>query len=199
MYLNAYLALCPGYGWEGGPEFRTRIVEMPTGRERRNGEWSQPRHRYTAPFVNITKQAYREVKRMHLVCRGQLNAFRFRDELDYEADGEAFALGTGAQTTFQLSKVSVLDGIEYFRHVYALAEAPVVLVNGTITAVTADLERGTVVFAAAPADGAVISWSGIFDIWVRFNQDYLPFSLDNPDATNGTIDLMEVPPPEPES
>lgn len=43
---------------------------------------------------------------MHLVCRGQLHTFRFRDELDYEADDELMAVGDGTSTTFQLSKWS---------------------------------------------------------------------------------------------
>lgn len=196
MYLDAYLTPCAAYGWEGGPEFKTQIVEMPTGRERRNAEWQQPRHRYTARFLNISKLAYRSIKQMHLVCRGQLHAFRFRDELDYQAEDEPFSVGDGTTVLFQLSKVSVIDGIEYAREVYALASVPVIEVNGTpTTAFTVDMERGTIEFNSAPANGSVISWTGEFDIWVRFNQDYLPFSLDNPNATNGAVDLIEVPPP----
>lgn len=43
---------------------------MANGRERRNGDWDQPRHRFTAPFMNISKEAYRQIKQMHLVCKG---------------------------------------------------------------------------------------------------------------------------------
>ena len=194
-YLDAYLQPCPGYGWNGGPEFRTSIVEMANGRERRNADWSQARHRYSTPYLNIGKDAYRLIKQMHLVCRGQLHAFRFRDQLDYQATNEIFGIGDGVEVEFPLRKVSTIDGISYDRFVYAILTASVT-VNGSVATPTIDMDRGTVTFAAPPTDGHILRWTGEFDIWVRFNQDYLPFSIDNPDATNGTVDLLEVPPPE---
>lgn len=197
MYLNAYLTPCPGYGWEGGPEFSTRIVQLANGRERRNANWSQARRKYSAPFLNIHKEAYREILRMFLVCEGMAHAFRFRDELDNTATDEQFGIGDGTTTEFQLGVVWTADMVPYFRNVYALAEQPTIKANGaTASGVTVDLDRGTVTFDTAPAVGVVLTWSGLFDVWVRFNDDYLPFSLDNPDATNGTVNLIEVPPPE---
>lgn len=207
MYLKAYLRPCPGYGWTGGGEFQTRIVEMSNGRERRNANWSQPRHRYNTPFNNISKVAYREIKSMHMVARGQLHAFLFRDELDYEADDELFGVGDGVTTEYPLSKLSVQDGVPYQRLVHALYApeddgsaqqvTPVITANGVPTvAFAVDYERGVVVFTPAPGNGVVLRWSGVFSMWVRFAQDYLPFSLDNPNATNGSVDLLEVPEPD---
>lgn len=194
-YLDAYLQPCPGYGWEGGPEFRTRIVEMANGRERRNADWAQARHRYVAPFLNISRDAYRLIKQMHLVCRGQLNCFRFRDELDYQSANEIFAVADGVQTVFQLAKVSTIDGISYVRNVYAPLAGVTVTDNNSPVTPTIDYDRGTVTFAAPPTNNHVLRWTGEFDVWVRFTQDYLPFTLDNPNATNGQVDLIEMPPP----
>jgi uncharacterized protein (TIGR02217 family) len=193
-YLDAYLEPCPGYGWQGGDAFKTLIVEMANGRERRNAEVAQARHQYQAPYNNITKEAYRNIKQMHLVCRGMLRSFKFRDELDYQAEDEAFGVGNGVQTEFQLLKQSLVDGVSYQRYVYAI-EAATVEVNGTPTAVTIDYDRGLVTFGVAPAGGAALTWSGTFAVWVRFNQDYLPFSIDNLNAVNGSVDLIEVQPP----
>lgn len=200
-HLQTTLAQCAGYGWQGGPEFKTQIVELQSGRERRNAMWAQARHRYTAPFLNISKQAYRGIKQLHLVCRGQLHAFQFRDELDYEADQEVFAIGDGTTKVFQLSKTSLLDGVQYTRNVYALDGIPVIRADGVVVSsgITVDLLRGTVSFDVAPADGSVLDWTGDFFVWVRFTQDFLPFTLDNINATNGSVDLLEVAPPEPES
>lgn len=195
-YLNAYLGPCPGYGWAGGPEFQTRIIELQNGRNNRNANWAQARHRYSAPFLNISKPAYREVKKMHLVCMGQLNTFRFRDELDYEAVNEIFAVADGVQTVFQLSKFSIIDGISYQREVYALKSSPAITANGSAVSPAVNSRTGKVTFAVAPASGVTLRWSGTFDVWVRFAQDYLPFSLDNPNATNGAVELIEDDPPE---
>lgn len=194
-YLDAYLEPCPGYGWSGGPEFHTRIVEMANGRERRNADWAEARHRYSTPFLNISKPAYRLLKQMHLVCRGQLHCFRFRDQLDYQAQDEIFGIGDGVETVFQLRKVSTVDGISYVRNVYAIVSASITE-DGVAASPVIDLDRGAVTFAAPPGVGDLLRWTGEFDVWVRFNQDYLPFSLDNPDATNGSVDLLEMPPPE---
>lgn len=196
-YLDAYLQPCPGYGWEGGPTFRTQIVELKSGRERRNAEWSRARHKFTAPFNNISKSAYRNIKQMHLVCRGMLHAFRFRDELDFQAVNEQFGTGNGTRRDFQLAKTSTLDGISYTREVFALAAVPVITINGTPTSAFAvNTRTGKVIFDSAPADGAVLRWTGEFDIWVRFATDDLPFSIDNVDAVNGSVSLLEVAPPD---
>lgn len=52
------------------------------------------------------------------------------------------------------------------------------------------------VFASAPASGAILTWSGEFRVPVRFDTDYLPFSIDDIGndgfATNGSVDLIEV-------
>lgn len=196
MFLDDYLAPCPGYGWEGGPNFSTSIEVLQNGDENRNAEWAEARHSYSAPFLNISKEAYRSLKTMFFACHGMLYAFRLVDELDHEADNEIFGAGDGVEDTFQLRKISVVDGAEYSRNVYALPAIPTITVNGTpTTAFSINLRTGQVRFDSPPAGAAVLRWSGAFDIWVRFATDSLRFSLDNPNATNGTVELIEVPPP----
>jgi|SRR5690349_1012765 len=220
MYLKAFIPACEGYGFAGGPEFKTRIRALANGRERRNADWSQERNRYTLPFNNISPRDYTGIRNMFQTCQGMLHAFLYRDPLDYEADGEVFGSGDGIRKEFQLIKVSAIDGVIYRREVHALyvpgdfdpttnsTEADdasiVITVNGTPTAVTLDRDRGTVLFAVAPSIGAVLRWSGEFSTWVRFDTDWLPFSIDNRRAGqfshNGQVSLLELPPPpEPET
>lgn len=205
-YLRAQIEACESFGWEGGPEFKTRIVQMANKRERRNAEWAQPRHRYELPFQNIGPSDYASIKQMHLVCRGMLHAFLYRDPLDNMADDEVFGVGDGSLAEYQLSKLSVVDGVSYQRNVYALPDPPAVTVTANdvpVSGVTVDPDTGRIVFDTPPANGAILRWSGPFMIWVRFNQDWLPFSIDNRSADgfahNGTVELIEVPPPETES
>lgn len=196
-YINEYLLdVCQAYGWMGGDGFKTTIVEMSNGRENRNAEWAQAKHQYQVPFNNITKPDYAIIKSAHMLCRGQLNAFRFRDRLDFEATDEAFGIGDGVETEFQLLKQSLQDGVSYQRLVFAPDPTVTIKVNGIVTAATVDYERGTVTFGAPPANAAGLEWTGTFGVWVRFNQDYLPFSIDNGNGTdhyvNGSVDLIEV-------
>jgi uncharacterized protein (TIGR02217 family) len=199
QHLDAYLDRTPAYGWEGTPRWSTLITALQNGDEYRNAEWIEARHEFVAPFQNISKEAYRQIRRMHSACRGMLYAFRFRDQLDFEAENEQFGVGTGGVAEFQLNKVSEVDGVEYVRNVYAIAlgTVPTITVNGTpTTAFTVNLRTGKVLFDSPPALDAVLRWSGTFDIWVRFATDTIPFSLDNPNATNGQVSVIEVPAPE---
>lgn len=200
-YLDAYLQPCPGYGWQGGPSFQTQVVQMVSGRENRNAQHDKVRHQFSAPFQNITRDAYRNIKQMHLVCKGMLRCFKFRDELDFEAKDEVFAISEGGQTEFQLRKISTISGVSYARDVYVIEGPVVVTIDGIETPVTVDPDRGLVTFGTAPDVGAVLRWSGTFAVWVRFNQDFLPFSIDSGNGiehfANGTVDLLEVPPPLP--
>lgn len=199
MHLDIYLEPCAGYGWQGGPRFKTSVETLENGDEYRNAEWIEVRHAFSAPYLNIKPAAYRSIKQNFLVCRGMLHAFRFVDELDHEATNETFGIGDGVEDTFQLFKRSELDGVSYDRQVYALPEVPEITINGTpTTAFTINLRTGQLRFDTPPALGEVLAWSGFFDVWVRFATDDLVFSLDNPQATNGTVELIEVPPPDEE-
>lgn len=193
-YLDTYLDPCPAYGWSGGSEFKTREVPMANGYSRYNADWSQEKLRISTNYLNITREAQAQIRKVFRVCRGRLHAFRFRDQLDYQADDLVFGIGDGSRLEFQLCALFTEDGETYRRNVHAIVSAAIT-VNGAPNAPLVDMRRGIVLFDAAPASGAILRWSGEFDIWVRFAHDYLPFSIDDLDATNGQIELIEQPPP----
>lgn len=205
-YLNITFQQCAGYGWQGGPTFNTQVVPMTSGRERRNAQIDQPQYQFQAPYQNIKRDAYSSIKDLFAVCRGRLHCFKFRDELDYIANNWQFGTGDGSTTVFQLGKVVAVGPVSYKTDIYVVddldpeAPAPVFTVNGAPAAGTVDADRGTVTLSVAPANGAVLRWSGWFMHWVRFNQDYLPFSIDNGNGQgehyiNGSVDLLSMKPP----
>jgi len=199
-HINEYLEGCFAYDFEGGPQFNTQIVELQNGREKRNATWAQQKHKYSASFNNISHAQYKLIKKMHMVARGRLHAFKITDPLDSYADNEVFGQGNGTDKTFQLITTVDYDGYYYTRGIYGVVvdSSFDVTVNGvSASGYTIDTERGTVTFTTAPASLAELRWSGNFFVWVRFDDDYLPFTLDNPDATNGSINLIEVAPPPP--
>lgn len=196
-YLNVYLPHCEAYGWEGGPEFNTQIKVLNNGREFRNENYSHAMHRYTTNFLNITKEAANNIRKLFYAVRGRSRVFRYIDTLDNSATLEDFDTGNGVKTVFQLGKFTILDGVQYFRYIYALRSATIYADDVEVTSgITVDMNRGTVTFVTPPANNVVLSWSGEFDVWVRFDNDYLPMTLDNPDATNTQVNLLEMPPPE---
>lgn len=192
MFIDDTIDQCASWGFSSSPEFSTRIVPLRSGREARNANWMRARHHYSVPYVNITEEGYSEILRMFYACRGQLNAFRFTDPFDNTALDDEFAIGNGFDDVFQLGKTSVAGAASYVREVFAPHAGAVVRINGTVAAVAIDPETGLVTTGAVPAVGDVLTWTGGFDVWVRFNADTIPFSRDEIQAMNGNFELLEV-------
>jgi uncharacterized protein (TIGR02217 family) len=204
-HLDAYLDRCPGFGWEAAPRFNTLIVPLRNKRTRRNAEWSQPEWRFGVPFTNNLPEHYEQVLDMFMVCRGRLHAFRVRNWLNYRATAWRFGTGDGVTEEFQLGKRITVDGESYLNEIHALsiatdAPTPVAYVNGVATAATFDDRTGKVLFAAPPALGAALTWTGWFDYWVRFAADDLPYTIDNRSngefVVNGQAELEETEAPD---
>lgn len=187
----------PGFGFTGGPQFQTQIDPLNSGNEKRNVDWAQCRHKYTAPFKNISNDAYLAIKRVFLICRGRAHTFLHRDWGDFSASNEPLGTGDGTTLIFQLTKYSTdVSGGVYVRTITKPDVGVVVKAGGTVVSPVVSQLDGTVTFTTAPAAGVVLTWSGEFFIHVRFDNDYLPFSLDDKSngeyVTNGSVDLYEV-------
>ena len=201
MILETELDPCVAFGFAGGPEFSTRITTLKNGHERRNALWANPRHRYTAPFVNISDDDYRQIKRVFMACRGQVYGFLFQDPLDSEAVNESLSTAPAGSTPVQLSKISTADGNDYIRTItrplttgftlYEDAGSGPVAKAGTLSETT-----GLFTPSTAWTTGAELSWTGGFRVPVRFASDWLPFSIDNRRnaglAVNGSVEIVEV-------
>lgn len=205
MHLDAYLDRCPGFGWEGAPAFNTLIVPLRNKRSRRNAEWAQPAWRFALPFTNNELAHYQQVLDMHLVCRGRLHAFRVRNMLFYNAQNWLFGYGDGVTTDFPLGRLIEVDGASFLHKVHALSildgdPAPTAKVAGTPATATFNDRTGWVSFAAPPADGAPLTWTGLFDFWVRFAADDLPYTIENKSngefIVSGQAELEETEPPD---
>jgi uncharacterized protein (TIGR02217 family) len=100
-------------GASGGPERRTDIVTLGSGREERNARWAHSRRRYDAGYGVKSFAGLAAVVAFFEERRGRLTGFRFRDRLDHASarPGEAvtaqdqpLGTGDGATTVFMLAK-----------------------------------------------------------------------------------------------
>lgn len=209
VYIREYIRACEAYGWEGGPSFNTEIVDMANKREKRDARWSQSRFSASVQFLNIHEDTARTIIDMFEDRMGRWGAFLYRNRLLDMAEEAEFAVAESGQTFFQLGVMAGQPGRQRLREVYALyvdqggigVESDITIyVDGIADPdVTIDHDRGTVEFDSPPGAGAVLTWSGQYSHWVRFDQDRLPFSIDNQNADgyflNGSVDLIGVPPP----
>jgi uncharacterized protein (TIGR02217 family) len=193
------IAACPGFGFEGGPEFSTNIQNIANGNESRNADWAVCRHKYTAPFNNLDDESYAAIKTVFLLTRGRCHTFLHKDWGDFTASNEPFGTGDGSTKVFQLKKVSRLNGTgaTYERTITKPVSGVKIYVDGVLTGASVNTATGEVTFTNAPANNAKLTWTGEFRVHVRFDIDYLPFSLasafsNGQYARNGSVDLIEV-------
>jgi uncharacterized protein (TIGR02217 family) len=177
-----------GFDTVGGPGYSTEIVTTVSGREQRNIVWARERHRFDLSFTHRTQAERDEINSYFRRMRGRAIGFRFLDPADHTATDELIGTGDSSTTVFQLRKAYSAGVVEY-REISKPRFGVVVKVGGSIVSPTVDLASGRVTFAAAPASGAVITWSGTFDVPVRFEQDAIAWRI----ATRGPGGLLYVP------
>lgn len=190
-YINTRLDECVAYGFSGGPAWNTLVVNMDNGREQRNGQWLYPKHRYSAQFMNVRPQARDEILNAFHAARGKLHAFRFKDWNDYTATSEAIAPAIGTSTAVQLVKSYTFGSEVSTRLIQAPVSGAVIYKDGSPVSGTLDTATGLFTPSAPWAAGSY-TWSGEFDVWVRFDSDYNAFTIGDWQAHTADIELVEV-------
>lgn len=191
-FINERIDPCVGYGFTGGPEWATQVVVFENGREKRNAQWMYPRHRYSAVYRNLPAERRQAVLAAFHAARGQLYAFRFKDWNDYTAANEPLLPNVGTADPVQLIKTYSLGNQASTRLIQApVAGTVTVLRNGFAVAGTLDDTRGLFT-PDAPWEAGTYTWSGQFDVWVRFASDYNAFALENVGVGSADVELIEV-------
>ena len=173
MFIETRLLDCVAYGSEFGHEFNTAIFALKSGVERRNARWSAPLFRYSVLFNNLDDDDHLAVRSAHLACMGSAFGFRLKDWVDFEAVAEVIGTGDGeSEQELQLIKTYTFGAASFARTINKpVADTVQLYANGVEIASDVDTETGLVVFSAT--EGHVITWSGEFDVPVRFDSDRL--------------------------
>lgn len=189
-YINTRLSTCVAYGFSGGPEYSTLIVTMDNGKEQRNRQWLYPRHKYSAQYLNLSKEAQKEIIAAFHAAVGQLHNFRFKDANDFTAVNEPLSPSIGTSTPVQLIKTYLLGSQATVRQIQAPVSGAVIRRNGVAVPGTLDVTTGLFT-PSSPWVAGTFTWSGEFDVWVRFNSDFNAFSINAPNARTSDIELIE--------
>ncbi len=180
-------------GSSGGPERRTEIVTLGSGREERNARWADSRRSYNAGYGLKSLGDLHAVIAFFEERRGRLHGFRWKDFSDFKscapqaspaATDQALGAGDGARAVFQLVKAYGSVFAPYTREVKkAVAGTVFVAVDGVVQTEGADFTldtAGLIAFepGAIPASGAAVTAGFEFDVPVRFDTDRLEINLD---------------------
>lgn len=194
----------------GGPERKTEIVALGSGREQRNQRWADSRRRYDAGY------GVRSLADIHAVIaffeerRGRLFGFRWRDPTDDASAppgteptrfDQPLGSGDGTRAAFQLVKRYGGDHAPYDRVIAKPVAGSVLLAVASAAVDPAhaaiDHATGIVTFLAGhiPAAGAAVTAGFRFDVPVRFDSDQLTIDLAAFEAGEiPSIPLVEVKP-----
>ncbi|MXN65700.1 TIGR02217 family protein [Stappia sp. GBMRC 2046] len=195
------------FGASGGPERRTDVVTLASGREKRNARWAHSRRRYDAGTGIRSLHDLQAVQAFFERARGRLYGFRFKDPFDNstaQAGAEVspldceIGMGDGAATAFQLVKVYGAGTNIYARDISRPVPGSVrIVVDGVELGEGADFTldqvSGIVTLAAPPAAGTPVTAGFKFDVPVRFDTDRLEMSLTHFEAGRlPSVPLIEI-------
>jgi len=177
-------------GASGGPERRTEIVVMGSGREERNSRWADSRRTYNAGFGVKSLDDLHAVLRFFEERRGRLHGFRWKDHTDFKScppqqpvsnADQTLGVGDGVTASFQLVKRYGSGLRDYMRTIAKpVAGSVTVAVAGVASGnFTLDAAAGIITFTAGhvPAAGQQVTAGFEFDVPVRFDTDQIRINL----------------------
>jgi uncharacterized protein (TIGR02217 family) len=184
---NARLPTQVEQGAQGGPLFKTTVLMAASGDEQRIPEWDIARGEWDIGYGINNKTTLLLVIGFFRAVLGKAHAFRFRDWSDYQATDATFGTGDGSTTQFQLKipyrsyqddETTVVR--TYTRSIYLPASSPLTIKDNGSTVNPADYTLqtgGTILFDTAPTNAHILTWTGEFDVPVRFDIDKLPTAM----------------------
>jgi len=193
-FINARLPERLAAGLVIGPEWRTEIVPLDSGREVRDAKWLYPRWKAIGNMAVYDTIDCARLRQWFVACRGQLSAFRVKDPLDWLAINEPIAPIVGTTTPVQLIKSYGIAeaGVSVPVRIQAPVDGTVtVYADGVAVAGTLDAEKG--LFTPDEAwDGTDFTWSGQFDRWMRFASDHGAVTAVAKHVLTADVELVEV-------
>lgn len=187
--INERISECVSSQFTGGPRYRTDTVPLDNGRQVRNRRWLYPKHEYAAEFLNFNPEDRDEVLRFMHAAGGSWLAFRFKDWMDFSASAEPLSPEIGTSNAVQLTKTYVAGAHSSERIIQAVVSATV-FADGLAVSGTMDMELGLFT-PDEPWVAASYTWSGEFDVWVHFTEDYNPFTATDINHWTAQVTLEE--------
>lgn len=168
-------------GAQGGPTYNTSIVTTLAGFEQRNANWAMPRYKWTSSVPYGDQDTFDALLAFFHARNGRLFAFRFQDPADHTAVSEAL-WHDPLISKYRLAKTYSSGGIGLIRKITRPVVASVTFTGGGSLDYTTGIITGS--------GGG--TWSGQFDVPVRFVNDEFNLTMEQVDVGTAQIDLVEI-------
>lgn len=207
------LDMAISYGSQGGPTFKTYIMDLPSGAEQRIGYWANGRKKWVISKELLTRADVIALENFFRARKGKLHGFRLRDWNRYlikPSSPEPLPLLTNTTAQLQFVYTDSLNAetqkvtkpvlsANVDNSANSLTYSPdIVIYRGTSSTVystanyTLDRTTGIITFSTSQA-GQSFWWSGSYDWPVRFNSDEALFHREALDIHDWSqIEIIEL-------
>lgn len=184
--------------------FNTTVLELASGYEKRNINWSKVKARYNVMHGVKKPSQMTELLNFFYARYGRAYSFPFYDHKDHDITNQVIGEGDGTTQVFQLIKTYSSGGHSYERLITKIK--PDTISGVTVGGVPREYNSvaangysvnnltGEITFVTAPGDGAeIVVGACEFYVHVRFDSDFMDIQLVTWDAeTWADIFLVEV-------
>ncbi len=180
-------------GSSGGPTWKTNVIRVDSGHEKRNQSWSQDLGQWETGSHLRNGDDVDEFLEFFNVVGGMANTFRWKDRFDSKASGVTLGTGDGSTADFQLVKPYTVGSSTYTKTIVLPIEGTVrIAVDGTLktedTHYTVAYTTGLITFTMGniPTMGQVVTVP-YFEFHKRARLDADDLSISYADLHQGTV------------
>lgn len=182
------------YGSSGGPGFKTTVIDLASGHEQRNIDWSLARATYDAQHGVKSREQMEDILEFFFARRGKAYGFRFKDWMDYTIVRQS--LGVAATTATQTFKrYEPLTAYYYDRPILKIVPGTVSWWANNIAQDPSKVNTDTGLINTTGMIGQTIEIQCEFDVPVRFDTDEIQITHDDWEQMSWpSIPLLELKP-----
>lgn len=183
------------FGSSGGPGFNTSVIDLASGHEQRNINWSLARAKYDASYGVKTREQMEEVLDFFYARRGKAYGFRFKDWMDYTLERQAIGVAGGTNTLQVFKRYEPLTSYYYDRPIMKIVPGTVQVWSNGVARSAAIVNTNTGVVNTTGFAGHTFEIACEFDVPVRFDTDDISITHDDWELMSWpSIPLIELRP-----
>lgn len=189
-YVDERIGMCVSRQFQRVVSGRTEITELRNGAEVRTAVWRNKPYSFKANYMLLSREAQIEIASVFHAVDAACYLFRFKDHGDWTVSDSPLTVVPGGKTPVQLTKRYSFGSTYSDRIIQAIDTCVVKDSGGSVVSGTLDTELG--LFTPASDWGAgTYTWSGTFDVWVRFASDDFDMTMETLDIATTDVELVE--------
>ncbi|WP_234744899.1 DUF2460 domain-containing protein [Burkholderia sp. WTPI3] len=164
------------FGATVGPTYQTVVNQVYSGRDARIPAWTQARIQFEVGRRAMNAADTASLDAFFRTVKGRAYGFRIKDWTDYTDGGAGVLVATATSGVYQMTRLYSNGALTESRLIQKpVAGSVQVMKSGAplATGVTLDTTTGLVTITPTPTGSAALTWTGQFDVPVRFDVDQM--------------------------